>query len=133
MKSILTIALVLVMTNGYAQMQTAGGLSGSTTSGVGNAGGNSISNTNSSQRAMGSEQAPTTNDTVRTGQSSATRNNTNYYDTNSANRNNNTIRNAPQNNMNTVPGRSNCTDSSGRSFSSGDAGYTGCINSMRSR
>lgn len=63
-------------------------------------------------------------DTVRTGQSATLNNN---------NMNNNNMRNMPQNKMNTLPGRSNCIDNSGRSFASSDAGYTGCLNSMRAR
>lgn len=127
MKSILAIALALVVMNGYAQVQSAGSLSGTTTSGLSNAGGNSMSNSNSSQRPPGSEQAPTATDSVGTRQSSTLNNN-------STNNNmNNNMRNMPQNKMNTLPGRSNCIDNSGRSFASSDAGYTGCLNSMRAR
>ena len=127
MRLILALAVALSFTSGFAQVQSAGSLSGSATSGVSS--GNM--NSNSIQRTSPTTGGVINNtDTVGTSQSGVLRNSPNSM--------NSKLNNTIDNNVNTVTptnsnGATNCIDSSGRSYGVNDSGFAACSNTARPR
>lgn len=128
MKMLLTFALALTFSQAYAQsFMSSGAPAGSATAAMPEA---TISNPNAVKPTFGtdvpykkttSEKATEsmTSDTIGTTQSSTT-----------------TIkprRVIPITPPALNPSGTSCVDRSGRTFNTGDSGYTGCVNSMRTR
>lgn len=149
MRLLLALVVALSFTSAFAQVQSSGSNSGSTTSGVRS--GSTISNSNSIQRTFSNETAPAINrdnaaanrantggvinntDTIGTSQSSTLRggSNSTVPANNSLNNNSNMNSNSAAPISNGVG--TNCVDVSGRSYGANDSGYTACTNSMRTR
>jgi len=127
MKTFLTLVLVVAFSQVYAQSYMSSGAPAGPTSSSSTSG-PMMNSPNANQRTLevpykGATTDTMTSDTIGTTQSSTT---TTVKKTKER-------RVIPITPANTNPSGVNCVDRSGRSFSSGDSGYTGCVNSMRTR
>lgn len=119
MKTLLSLVLAVTFSQTYAQSYMSSGAPSG-----GSAPGAVMTSPNPSRPIFDTmNNTKTTSDTVGTTQSSTT---TTIKKTKER-------RVIPITPANTNPSGANCVDRSGRSFRSGDSGYTGCINSMRMR
>ena len=141
MKTLLTLVLAVAFSQAYAESYMSSGAPGGAVGGGATTTSGAIMNSpNANQPTFGSEvpykgtttgtmrrndtmnNVNTTSDTIGTTQSSTT-----------------TIKKTKERRVipitpaNTNSSGVNCVDRSGRSFGSGDSGYTACVNSMRMR
>lgn len=134
MKILLTLALALSLSQAYGQSMGAQGTAPATNSRMPG----TINSPNNNNKPNFGNKVPDSGTTTGTQRSNTMNSTSTTTDTIGTTQSSTTRRVIPITPRRVTPANTNatgvnCVDRSGRNFGTGDAGYTGCVNSMRTR